>query len=84
MNVRCTVALLGLIVLAAAAAAAEPQPKLVLSTDLFTPLTEPPCSYCSTQHRKRLIEEHDPVIAWIRGAHNGGAIPRGIFSPGRG
>lgn len=41
----------------------------------FKPLTEPPCSYCSTQHRKGLIEDDDRVVAWIRGAHNGGAIP---------
>jgi hypothetical protein len=42
---------------------------------LFQPLTEPPCSYCSTQHRKGLIRGDDRVLAWIRGAHNGGAIP---------
>ena len=34
-----------------------------------------PCSYCSTQHRKNLIAGDDRVISWIRGAHNGGAIP---------
>lgn len=42
---------------------------------LFHSLTEPPCSYISTQHRKGLVRGDDPVIAWIRGAHNGGAIP---------
>ncbi len=42
---------------------------------LFKQLTEPPCSYCSTQDRKGLVEGRDPVIAWVRGAHNGGAIP---------
>jgi hypothetical protein len=41
----------------------------------FKQLTEPPCSYCSTQHRKGLIRANDPVVAWVRGAHNGGAIP---------
>jgi hypothetical protein len=41
----------------------------------FHQLTEPPCSYCSTQQRKGLIRVDDPVIAWVRGAHNGGAIP---------
>jgi hypothetical protein len=41
----------------------------------FHQLTEPPCSYCSTQDRKGLIRLDDPVIAWVRGAHNGGAIP---------
>ena len=62
--------------------AAEPAPKLVLKPDLFAPLTEPPCSYCSTQHRKRLVNDDDPVIAWIRGAHNGGAIPLRHFLSG--
>src|SRR5947207_1024262 len=42
---------------------------------LYHPLTEPPCSYCSTQNRKNFIKPDDRVIAWIRGAHNGGAIP---------
>jgi hypothetical protein len=41
----------------------------------FHQLTEPPCSYCSTQQRKGLVRVDDPVIAWVRGAHNGGAIP---------
>ena len=39
------------------------------------PLTEPPCSYCVDQHLKSLIKPNDPVLAWIRGAHNGGAFP---------
>ena len=52
-----------------------PTRKLVEKPGLFDPLTEPPCSYCSTQDRKGLIERRDPVIAWIRAAHNGGAIP---------
>jgi len=50
-------------------------PKLVVQPDLFTPLTEPPCSYCSTQHRKGLVDGKEPVIAWLRASHNGGAIP---------
>ncbi len=50
-------------------------PKLIAKPELFEPLTEPPCSYCSTQHRKGLIAEGDRVIAWLRAAHNGGAIP---------
>jgi Protein of unknown function (DUF3179) len=50
------------------------QPKLVARPGLFQPLTEPPCSYCSTQHRKQFVQDDDLVLAWIRGAHNGGAI----------
>jgi hypothetical protein len=41
----------------------------------FTALTEPPCSYCSTQNRKNFVKPNDPVVAWLRGVHNGGAIP---------
>lgn len=66
----------------AVAIADEPQRALVLAPDLFTPLTEPPCSYCSTQHRKGLVRDDDPVVAWIRGAHNGGAIPVRHFLAG--
>lgn len=61
----------------------EPAPrKLVAIPELFAPLTEPQCSYCATQHRKRLIDDGDLVLAWIRGAHNGGAIPVRHFLAG--
>jgi hypothetical protein len=53
----------------------EGRDSLIARPGLYAPLTEPPCSYCSTQHRKGLIPGGDRVIAWIRGAHNGGAIP---------
>src|SRR5436190_3237643 len=49
---------------------------------LFHSLTEPPCSYCSTQNRKKMVRADDRVIAWIRGAHNGGAIPLRHFLAG--
>lgn len=48
---------------------------IVSRPGLYEPLTEPPCSYCSTQNRKELVKPDDRVVAWIRGAHNGGAIP---------
>ena len=57
---------------------AEPvlgQTNMIFKPGLFHSLTEPPCSYCSTQNRKGLVRNEDRVIAWIRGAHNGGAIP---------
>ena len=46
---------------------------------LYKSLTEPPCSYCSTENRKTFIRPDDRVIAWVRGAHNGGAIPVRLF-----
>lgn len=48
---------------------------LLAKPGLYHALTEPPCSYCSTQNRKGIIQPHDRVIAWIRAEHNGGAIP---------
>jgi len=74
---RCVIALPCLMAAVAAAVSFAGEPaaqKLVTLPDLFTPLTEPPCSYCSTQDRKHLIDDGDLVLAWIRGAHNGGAI----------
>lgn len=50
--------------------------------DLFKPLTEPPCSYCSNQNRKGLVEAKDPVLAWLRGPHNGGCFPLRFFIAG--
>jgi hypothetical protein len=48
---------------------------VLAKTDQFKSLTEPPCSYCSTQHRKGLIRGDDRVVAWLRASHNGGAVP---------
>ena len=62
--------------------AEEPALKLLAHPNLFEPLTEPQCSYCSTQHRKKLVKDEDLVLAWIRGAHNGGAIPVRHFLSG--
>ena len=60
----------------------EPKRKLVIKPGLYLPLREPPCSYCSTEHRKGLIRDDDLVLAWIRGSHNGGAIPVRYFLAG--
>jgi hypothetical protein len=49
--------------------------KLIPRPGLFQSLTEPPCSYCSTENRKGFVGEKERVLAWIRGAHNGGAVP---------
>jgi uncharacterized protein DUF3179 len=59
-----------------------PDRKVVARPNLYQALTEPPCSYCSTQHRKQLVRDDDLVLAWIRGAHNGGAIPVRHFLSG--
>ncbi len=49
----------------------------------FKALIEPPCSYCSTQHRKGLIRDDDRVLAWLRASHNGGAFPLRHFLAGQ-
>lgn len=64
------------------AARAGERVKWIAKPGLFPALTEPPCSYCSTEHRKGFVRGDDPVIAWIRGAHNGGAIPLRHFLSG--
>jgi len=40
----------------------------------YSPITEPPCSYCATQHLKGMIRGDDRVLAWLRAVHNGGAV----------
>ena len=54
---------------------ASTQRSLIARPGLFQSLTEPPCSYCSTENRKGFVGEKERVLAWIRGAHNGGAVP---------
>ena len=53
----------------------SPSPRIISKPNLHKSLTEPPCSYASTQHRKGLVRNDDRVIAWLRASHNGGAIP---------
>ena len=66
----------GLITLLIVVASADGAAQEILSKPgLFKSLTEPPCSYISTQNRKGIVRSDDRVIAWVRGAHNGGAIP---------
>jgi hypothetical protein len=66
----------------AVAQSAEVARKLIAKPGLYAPLREPPCSYCSTENRKGLVRDDDLVLAWIRGAHNGGAIPVRHFLAG--
>lgn len=58
---------------------AEPVAELVQRASPLPSLTEPPCSYASTQNRKGFTRPGDRAVAWIRGAHNGGAIPIRLF-----
>jgi hypothetical protein len=70
------------ILLATRGLPAEVPSEVLSKPGLHKSLTEPPCSYCSTQNRKNFIRSDDRVIAWLRGAHNGGAIPIRHFLAG--
>ncbi len=77
--------IVGATILYTSSVAANEPPReieIVARPKLFTALTEPPCSYCSTQNTKGLIRADDRVIAWLRGAHNGGAFPLRHFLAG--
>jgi hypothetical protein len=79
-----------LVIVAGSVRAADDGPKTVAvdgleilaQPELFSPLTEPPCSYCVDQNTKGLVKPDDRVLAWIRGAHNGGAFPLRHFISG--
>ena len=60
----------------------ESDSSILAKPDLFKPLTEPPCSYCVDQNTKGFVKSDDVVLAWIRGAHNGGAFPLRHFISG--
>src|SRR3954468_19828367 len=78
MAIGITRALAALLVAPVLAEAAD----VLARPGLHQSLTEPPCSYCSTQNRKNLVRADDRVIAWIRGAHNGGATSLRHFFAG--
>jgi len=52
-------------------------PEFLLPVDpkLHKAITNPACSYVFDQHNKGFVRNDDRVVAWIRGNHNGGAIP---------
>jgi hypothetical protein len=71
---RCLATVISLVSLSGACLGSEIS-EIIARPGRFASLTEPPCSYCSTQDRKSLVKPNDRVVAWLRGAHNGGAIP---------
>ncbi len=74
--------LVGRNVVTTAEAADDRAGTIKLLDEPVVPITEPPCSYCSTQHVKSLIHGNDRVIAWLRAVHNGGAFPIRLFLAG--
>jgi len=55
--------------------------KQVEKPEFFPTLVNPPCSYCIDESKRRAgeLREDDRVLAWIRGKHDGGAVPFRFF-----
>ena len=70
------------VVLPVGMGAADSNSNWIIKPHLFESLTEPPCSYVSTENRKGFVKPDDKVIAWLRGPHNGGSIPLRHFLAG--
>ncbi|MDA7627647.1 DUF3179 domain-containing protein [Verrucomicrobia bacterium] len=70
------------VVLPVGMGAADANSNWIIKPHLFESLTEPPCSYVSTENRKGFVKPDDKVIAWLRGPHNGGTIPLRHFLSG--
>jgi hypothetical protein len=49
--------------------------------EFFKTLVNPPCSYCIDESKRRAgeLQDDDRVLAWIRGKHDGGAVPLRFF-----
>lgn len=62
-------------------AAVADEPVLIARPDAFKTLVNPPCSYCVNEAKRRAgeLKLNDPVLAWTRSAHEGGAIPYRFF-----
>src|SRR6266853_5577261 len=54
---------------------------LVEKPEFFKTLVNPPCSYCIDESQRRAgeLREDDRVLAWVRGKHDGGAVPFRFF-----
>lgn len=60
----------------------QESPEEIVPCSPCAALTEPPCSYVSTQNEKGLVLPTDPVLAWTRAKHNGGCVPLRHFLAG--
>jgi sugar lactone lactonase YvrE len=57
------------------------EPVFIARPDAFKTLVNPACSYCVTEAKRRAgeLKSNDPVLAWTRRNHEGGAIPYRFF-----
>ena len=61
--------------------AAAAEPVFIAQPDAFKTLVNPPCSYCVTEAKRRAgeLKPKEPVLAWTRRNHEGGAIQYRFF-----
>jgi len=66
---------------ASAAENASPPAKVVAKPEAFPTLVNPQCSHCRDEAKRRAgeLKADEPVVAWIRGKYDGGAIPLRFF-----
>jgi hypothetical protein len=59
----------------------EPAEQSLFRPQMFQTLVDPDCSYCHVESKRAagLLRADDRVLAWIRGQHDGGAIPYRFF-----
>jgi hypothetical protein len=76
-----SVGIFGCALLVGWATAVADEPVFIAKPDAFKTLVNPPCSYCITEANRRATElvPSDPVLAWTRQEHEGGAIPYRFF-----
>ena len=60
---------------------AEPTPNLVVKPQAHRTLVNPPCSHCRDEAKRRAsqLRADDPVLSWVRGKYDGGAVPVRFF-----
>src|SRR5262249_27885671 len=78
---RCLSCLLALSLAALAAGQPAREPVLVAKPDAFPTLVNPNCSHCRDEAKRRAgeLRDDEPVLCWIRGYSDGGAIPYRFF-----
>ena len=79
---RCTLLVMAWFVVTAAPADGPAKGPIVIARpEAFKTLVNPACSHCvdEAKRRKEELRDDDPVLAWIRGYSEGGAIPYRFF-----
>ena len=73
--------LVGAHVLVAAEKSVSAKVNHIALPDYFKTLVNPQCSYCNDEaaRRSKELRDSDRVLAWIRGVHEGGAVPFRFF-----